>query len=131
MLGKAKSQIFIMRPDGSNQSKITLGEGQYFNPVFSPNGDYIAFTKILKGNFYIGIMKKDGSGEKILAGGYMIESPCWCPNSKLIAFSSTNRSNNSSIYMVDISGKFHKKISIQNNIEKGYFGAIDPIWVNF
>jgi TolB protein len=126
-LGKGNSQIFIMRSDGQNQVRISSGMGQYFDPVFSPNGEWIAFTKLLKGNFYIGIMRVDGSEEKILAGGYMLESPCWCPNSKLISFSSSNKENQSSLYIVDISGKFHQKIFIQS---PSRLNATDPIWIS-
>jgi TolB protein len=37
--------------------------------VWSPRGDNIAFTKFGRGNFAIGIMKPDGSGERILTEG--------------------------------------------------------------
>jgi TolB protein len=129
-LGKGNSQIFLMNSNGFNQEKISKGPGQYFNPVFSPNGEWIAFTKLLQGNFYIGIMKKNGSEERILAGGYMLESPCWCPNSRLIVFSSTNKSNLSSLYMVDISGKFHQKILLKNDNDEQNLGFSDPMWSN-
>lgn len=127
-LGKGNSQIFIMRSDGSDQVRISKGQGQYFNPVFSPNGEWVAFTKLLGGNFYIGIMRENGSEERILAGGYMLESPCWCPNSKLLVFSSTSKSNHSSLYMVDISGRFHQKISLKESSSVASF--TDPMWAN-
>ena len=118
------SQIYIMKSDGSNQKRISNGDGRYYNPVYSPKGDYIAFTKTNKNNFYVGIMRPNGSEEKILAGGYMIESPSWAPNGRLLSFASSSRNNhnNSQLYIVDISGRFHKKISTKES-------ASDPMWV--
>lgn len=125
-LGKANAQIFMMHSDGSDVIQVSRGKGRYFTPVFSPKGEYIAFTKSYEGNFYIGIMRTDGSEEKILAGGYMLESPSWAPNGKFLIFSSTNKSlaNKSNLYIVDISGKFHRKLDIPDGLS-----ALDPIWV--
>ena len=38
--------------------RITF-EMVYMNPVWSPRGDLIAFTKMRKGRFYIGVMRID------------------------------------------------------------------------
>ncbi len=55
-----------MRSDGSNVKRITFGKGLYGTPVWSPRGDLIAFTKVHKGKFYIGVMRTDGKeGEDI------------------------------------------------------------------
>jgi len=53
-------QIYVMRSDGSNVKRITFGKGLYGTPVWSPRGDLIAFTKVNRGNFYIGVMRPDG-----------------------------------------------------------------------
>jgi Tol biopolymer transport system component len=50
--------------------RISFGDGAYSTPVWSPRGDYIAFTKQAQGRFSIGIMRPDGSGERILTEGY-------------------------------------------------------------
>jgi TolB protein len=119
-------QLYVMRNDGSDQKRISFGPGRYLNPVWSPNGDYIAFVKILNGVFYIGIMRPNGDEEKILASGHMIESPSWSPNGRLLIFSSTTRggangSKKSRLYMVDITGRHHKLV-------KTHGDATDPMW---
>ena len=48
-------QLYIMRSDGTKVERISFGEGRYATPVWSPRGDIIAFTKIYKGEFYIGV----------------------------------------------------------------------------
>ena len=52
-----------MGAHGGEAKRISFGGGRYSTPVWSPKGDYIAFTKQNGGNFSIGVMKIDGSGE--------------------------------------------------------------------
>ena len=62
---------------GSEVKRITFGKGIYGTPVWSPRGDLIAFTKMRKGSFYIGVMRIDGSGERLLTENYYQEAPSW------------------------------------------------------
>ena len=75
-----------MRSDGSNVKRITFGKGIYGTPVWSPRGDLIAFTKMRKGRFYIGVMRTDGSGERLLTENYYQEAPSWSPNGRVLVF---------------------------------------------
>ena len=79
-------QIYAMGADGSNQQRISFGDGRYSTPVWSPDGKYIAFTKQEGGKFAIGVMKPDGSGERILTEGFHNEGPTWAPNGRVIMF---------------------------------------------
>ena len=58
----------------------------YGTPVWSPRGDLIAFTKLHKGKFYIGVMRTDGSGERLLTENYYQEAPSWSPNGRVLFF---------------------------------------------
>ncbi|WP_307422301.1 Tol-Pal system beta propeller repeat protein TolB [Labrys monachus] len=75
-------QIYIMNADGSNQQRVTSGEGgaRYSTPVWSPRSDLIAFTRQKDGKFGIGVMHPDGSGERMLTDGFHNEGPTWAPN---------------------------------------------------
>ena len=79
-------QIYVMDADGKNQHQISRGEGSYSTPVWSPRGDLVAFTKLLAGKFLIGVMKPDGSGERILTEGFHNEGPTWAPNGRVLMF---------------------------------------------
>ena len=48
--------------------KEYLSEMVYMELQFGLRGDLIAFTKLHKGKFYIGVMRTDGSGERLLTG---------------------------------------------------------------
>ena len=79
-------QIYVMKRDGSETKRITFGKGRYGTPVWSPRGDLIAFTKQLRGQFAIGVIKPSGEGERILIRDYLVESPTWAPNGRVIMF---------------------------------------------
>ncbi len=52
-----RPQLYVMGADGSNPRRISMGDGSYSTPVWSPRGDLIAFTKQSQGQFSIGVMK--------------------------------------------------------------------------
>jgi len=79
-------QLYIMDSNGRNVKRISFGKGRYATPVWAPKGELIAFTKILKNKFYIGVMSPDGSGERLLAQGYLVEGPTWAPNGRVLMY---------------------------------------------
>ena len=58
-----------MNADGSGSSGISFGDGRYATPVWSPRGDLIAFTKLRVQEFFIGVMRPDGSRREIVDPG--------------------------------------------------------------
>jgi TolB protein len=98
-----------MEADGSNVRRISFNQGRYATPVWSPRGDLIAFTRIAQGRFFIGVMKPDGSGERMLADGFLVESPTWAPNGRILSFFRQSPANargefSSKIYTIDLTG---------------------------
>ncbi len=103
-------QLYIMDSNGGNIRKVSFGDGSYTSPVWSPNGNYIAFTKMSRDlGFSIGVMRPDGSGERILTNGYLVESPTWSPSGRYILFTRSGKQDSqgvtrSKIYSIDIAG---------------------------
>ena len=112
-------QIYVMNTDGSGVRRISFGSGRYTTPVWSPDGKWIAFTK-QEGGFHIGIMRPDGSDERILTGSPLEEGPTWAPNSRVIMFSRESGSG-AHLWMVDISGRLVRPAPYP-------LGASDPAW---
>ena len=80
-------QLYVMNSDGSNDPKrISYGSGKYATPVWSPTGEWIAFTRIAGGDFSIGIMRPDGADQRILATGFLVEGPTWSPNGRMLMY---------------------------------------------
>ena len=79
-------------------------------PVWSPRGDYIAFTKIKDGVFHIGVMRPDGSGERLITNGFLVEGPTWAPNGRVLAFFKQTKWDNNGrgggvrLYSIDLTG---------------------------
>ena len=90
--------------------------------MWSPRGDYIAFTKIADSGFGIGIMRPDGSGERLLANGFLVEGPTWAPNGLfLMFFRDSGGGGGPKIFMVDVFGRSETQVPTP-----GF--ASDPAW---
>jgi len=114
-------QIYVMNADGSNQHRISFGGGKNGTPVWSPRGDMIAFTK-QGGGFHIGVMRPDGSGERIITNGWEDEGPTWAPNGRVLMFTRTLQGGRGSqIWSVDITGRNERRVLTPGN-------ASDPAW---
>lgn len=125
-------QLYIMERNGSNIRRIT-GSGSYAEPTWSSNG-YIAFTKISRDfGFTIGVMKHDATSahnsERLIASGYLVESPSFASNGRMILFSKSvkphvHKTNGlSRIYTIDFTGHNERIIPTPHD-------ASDPNWSN-
>ncbi|MBE8191756.1 MAG: Tol-Pal system protein TolB [Alphaproteobacteria bacterium] len=116
-------QLYVMDANGSNIRRISYGKGRYATPVWSPRGDLIAFTKTLGDKFLIGVMKTDGSGERILTEGFHNEGPAWSPNGRVITFfrESKGEEGGPTLWTVDVTGYNERPLQTPNF-------ASDPSW---
>ncbi len=115
-------QIYVMPSTGGQAQRISFGEGSYSTPVWSPRGDTIAFTKQGGGRFAIGIMRIDGSGERILTEGFHNEGPTFAPNGRVIMFFREGGGKSGpSLYSVDITGRNEQRVPTPSF-------ASDPAW---
>jgi TolB protein len=116
-------QLYIMPASGGGAKRISFGEGRYGTPVWSPRGDMIAFTKQSKGRFHIGVMRTDGSEERLLTASFLDEGPTWSPNGRVIMFTRETQgaTGAANLYSVDISGRNLKPIPTAS-------GGSDPAW---
>lgn len=117
-------QLYIMDADGSNIRRLSYGNGRYATPVWSPRGDWIAFTKFGKDGFFIGIIRPNdvsGSTERMIAAGYLVEGPTWAPNGRVVMYSQQDYARREKIYSVDITGHNKQLVKTPGN-------AVDPEW---
>lgn len=119
-------QLYVMNATGGRAKRISFGRGRYATPVWSPRGDLIAFTKITGGKFFIGVMDTDGKGERLLAEGFLVESPTWAPNGRVIMFFRETPISKkggvvSKLYSIDLTG--HNEREMVTPMD-----ASDPAW---
>ncbi len=119
-------QLYVMDADGGNVRRISFNKGRYATPVWSPRGDLIAFTRMYQGEFFIGVMKADGSGERMLTKGFLVESPTWAPNGRVLSFFRQTRADSkgrfsSKLYTIDLTGFNEQEVLTP-------IDASDPAW---
>ena len=117
------SDLYVMDLSGGGVRRITQGNGRYSTPVWSPRGDYIAFTKQSGGGFQIGVMKPDGQDERILTDGFHNEGPTWAPNGRVLMFfrESPGATGGPKLMSVDLTGYNERPVPTPA------FGS-DPAW---
>lgn len=113
--------LYVMPAGGGAGNRITFGGGAYSAAAWSPRGDYIAFTKQTKGEFHIGVIRPDGSGERLLTSSYLDESPTWSPNGRVIMFTRQDYRGRSKLYSIDVTGYNERMIPTPAD-------ASDPTW---
>ena len=122
-------QLYVMNADGSGVQRISFGSGKYATPVWSPRGDLIAFTKFGgdAGQFSIGVMHPDGSGERLLTQDFLVEGPTWAPNGRVLMYfrgQPTDRSGHggsSRLFTIDLTGSNQREVPTATD-------ASDPAW---
>jgi TolB protein len=113
-------QLYVMSDDGDGQKRISFGDGRYATPVWSPRGDLIAFTKIFRGEFHIGIMR-------LLTRGFLVEGPTWAPNGRVLMYFRQERSDDKGrggmprLFSIDLTGFNEREIATP-------VGGSDPAW---
>ncbi len=118
-------QIYVMAAGGGGAQRISFDEGGaaiYSTPVWSPRGDYIAFTKQANNQFAIGVMHPDGTGQRILTEGFHNEGPTWSPNGRVIMFFRDPGGNaGPNLFTVDATGRNEQRVPTPSY-------ASDPAW---
>lgn len=120
-------QLYVLDLATEKAQRITFGKGRYGNPVWSPRGDLIAFTRMYKGQFYIGVIRPDGSGERLITTAYHVEGPSWSPNGRVLTYFKETpvgvggRQRQAKLYTIDITG-FNERY-LQTPAD-----ASDPAW---
>ncbi len=95
--------------------------------MWSPRGDLIAFTKIEGGTFYIGVMRPDGGGERLLTQDFLVEGPTWAPNGRVLMYFSQGRSGtggrgaSTRLFTIDLTGSNQREVATPGD-------ASDPAW---
>ncbi len=115
--------LYVMGADGGGAQRISGADGRFSTPVWSPRGDFVAFTKQTGGRFLIGVMKPDGSGERILSDGFHNEGPTWSPNGRVLMFfrEGPGAGGGPRLVSVDVTGYNERQVTTPS------FGS-DPAW---
>jgi TolB protein len=104
--------IFVMKSDGSGRINLTEADGYhgFENPVWSPDGNKIAFTGTVGFDLNtrendIFVMNSDGSNViQLTAHSGWNTHPVWSPDNRQIAFVSNRYNKIDQIFVVNFDG---------------------------
>ncbi|WP_240476679.1 Tol-Pal system beta propeller repeat protein TolB [Geminicoccus roseus] len=117
-----RPHLFVTGTGGGPVQRISYGEGQYGSPAWSPRGDMIAFVNIKQRSFHIGVMRPDGSDERLITRSWQDEAPTWSPNGRVVLFQRTEPGGTTKrLYQIDVSG--HNERLVPTPLD-----ASDPDW---
>jgi dipeptidyl aminopeptidase/acylaminoacyl peptidase len=133
----ASDGIYAIKMDGSGSHRLTRGLFDA-EPVWSPDGKYIAFTRVepILGPNSVYVMNADGTGIRRLTRGFDDWSPTWSPDGRQIAFARAPRlgatlkafreaNAATEIYVVEAQGGTPKRLT-RNRVYDG-----SPDWRTF
>ncbi len=117
-------EIYKTSPDGTGTVNLTNNPGDDHAPVFSPDGDQIAFVSNREnGNEpgkFIYIMNSDGSNIRRLTHEENCEDPDWSHDGKLITYS-----NNGDIWIIPADGSGNS-VKLRESPEEDMFPTWSP-----
>ncbi len=111
--------------DGGAARRLTTGPGMETNPVFSPDGAWIAFTGEYDGNVDVFIMPAEGGQPRRLTWHPAADIVLgWTPDGKAVLFTSgrTAYSRFSELFTVSVEGGLPERLPLP----MGYEGSFSP-----
>ena len=125
------SEIYIMNPDGTGQTRLTNNLAIDDSPLWSLDGSKIAFVSKRDGNFEIYVMNPDGTGQTRLTNNSANDLyPLWSPSGSKIAFESNRDSNSfqTEIYVMNPDGTGQTRLTYSPQYSPQYGFASLGSW---
>lgn len=106
--GLPQSDIWVVRPDGSEGHALADSLEPEWLPAWSPSGEKIVFVRGYEGQTTLWIMNADGSGQRQLTRIHGDMSPAWAPDGSRLVFV-----RNGSLYLMDPSGEHVQSLQVE------------------
>jgi dipeptidyl aminopeptidase/acylaminoacyl peptidase len=119
------NDIYLVPASGGSLKKITDNPGNDCQPLYSPDGKYIAYLQMKRAGFEADqkqlILYERSTGTRVNVTDrfdYSVSEVAWSPDSKVLYFNADDKGNES-IFKLTVAGK-----SVEALIDKGYNHSI-------
>ena len=110
------NEIFIMNPDGSDQTQLTNNAANESTGDLSPDGTSIVFTSVVSGTNQVYVMSHTGTNITQLTSGAENAGGNWSPDGTKILFSSF-RDGDWEVYVMDADGSNQVRLTTSPGID--------------
>src|SRR5207302_771195 len=118
--------IYVMNADGSGVRQLTHTTVHEFDPIWSPDGKRIAFSRLDEtGDFDVIVINVDGSGAINLTNNDVVHdfAGAWSPDGQRIVFSSTRDGGDLDIFTMNADGS-----GVTQLTHNDFIADDDPVW---
>ena len=119
-------RLSVVDADGRGRARIDHGSGSYIITSWSPKGDLIAFIKEENGRNHLGIMRPDGSAERLLAQGVALSTLSWAPNGEMLLFAKGSRAMGEKLFTITIDGQYEHPVSTPAHATHADWTPLNP-----
>ena len=100
-------QLYVMSSGGGEARGSASGRGATVRRSGRRAVIWWPLPSNRRGGFHIGVMRLDGSEERLLTASFLDEGPTWAPNGRVIMFTRETQgaTGKASLYSVDITGR--------------------------
>ena len=118
-------EIYIMNADETGLVRLTHAPGDDLTPVWSPDGNWIAFQSHRDGNPEIYLMRRDGSEQINLTNNPIEDShPRWSPDGARIIFDRPVDGDNDEIWEMAVDGSDVRRVT--DDPSRDTYASISP-----
>jgi TolB protein len=130
-------EIYVMKVDGSSQTRLTNNPGEDSHPYWSPDGSRIIFARVTPAGrifeFSLLIMNADGTGERLITRDG--RNPAWSPDGGRIAFlafeSFPGGITTTQIYSMNVDGSGRRRLTVSPTTDANHDWSPDSTRIVF
>ena len=122
-LGPSQTRLFVSNADGTAERPLLNSDSLDYNPVWSPDGQWIVFTSERNGSADLYRVKPDGTGlQRLTANPAYDDQADFSPDGQKLVFVSTRADGTADLWIRDLS------TNRETPLTSGLGGDFRPAW---